>query len=54
MKQITSSEANSHPAGQEILRLLLNSKVHYRVYKSTSLIPILRQMYPVHIFPLFP
>jgi hypothetical protein len=38
---------------QEIPCLLWNMKVCYRVYKSLPLIPILNQMYPVHIFPLY-
>jgi hypothetical protein len=45
----TSWEANSRPAGQEILRLLWNPKVHYHVNKTPSLISIQRQLNPIHI-----
>jgi len=50
-KQSPSSEPNSHPATQEISRLLWNPKVHYRVHNSLPPIPILRQMNLVHSCP---
>jgi hypothetical protein len=51
MQQSPSWEANSHSASQEILRLLWNLKVHYRVHKSPLLAPILIQMPPAQNFP---
>jgi hypothetical protein len=53
MDQIPSWEANSYSASQEILRLLWNPKVHYRVQKKPTLEPILSQMHPFHTFPLY-
>jgi len=44
-------EADSHSASREILRVLWNMRVHYRVHKSPPLAPILTQTDPVHTFP---
>jgi len=41
-------EANSHSANQEILRLLWNPQVHYRIYKIPQLASVLSQMHPIH------
>jgi hypothetical protein len=49
MEQNPSPEADSYSAGQDIISLLLNPKVHFHVHKSLPLGPILNQMNPVHI-----
>jgi len=50
MQQNPYWEADSRSFSQRIARLLYNSKVHCRIYKSQSLSPILRQMNSVHMF----
>jgi hypothetical protein len=42
-------EVNISSDRQEIRRLLLNTKVRYRIPNSPSIIPILSQMNPLHI-----
>jgi hypothetical protein len=42
------SESNSSSSSQEILSILCNMMIHYRVHKSQSLVLILSQMNPVH------
>jgi hypothetical protein len=44
MEQSPSWEAKSRSASQEILCLLWNPKVYYRVHKNQPLFPILSQM----------
>jgi len=51
MEHSPSSEAESHSASQEILRLLWNPKFHSRVHKILPLDPILSQIHQVHTFP---
>jgi hypothetical protein len=44
-------EAASRSGTQEFPNILLNSKVYYRVNNSPSLVPILREINPVHTAP---
>jgi len=53
MKQSPSWEVNTYSASQEIIRLLWNPKLHYRVHKSPPLDLILGQMTPIHTFALY-
>ena len=48
MEQSPSSENNWFSASQEILRILWNPKVHYRIHKCPPSVSLLCQLDPVH------
>jgi hypothetical protein len=48
-----ASEATNYAATQEVLKILWNPKVHYRVHNSTPLVPILRHITAVHTNPFY-
>ena len=49
MQQSPSWEDNRFLASQDIHCTLRNPKVHYRIYNSPPLVPILSQITPVHV-----
>ena len=53
MEQSPSREVNGSLASQEIPFILWSPKVHYRIRKKLSHIPILSQLSPVHSFPSY-
>jgi hypothetical protein len=51
MEQSPSWEANSSSAVQQIPSILCNTKVHYRIHKRSSPLPIVSQINPLHVSP---
>jgi len=53
MHQRPSWEASVSSASQEIIFILWNPKVHYRIYTSLSTLPILSKSDPIHVSPSY-
>ena len=51
MEHNPSWEANRFWAGQEIPRILSNSKIHFRIHQRPPPVPILTHSHPVHASP---